>query len=106
MCVCLYVWLCEHVCRHVPVHACAMCAGPSVCRLSVCLCSAGTDIRQERGAQTQTFWVRISSGGVGVFDVKGRGSKSLVYPSKRRETKLFGGMLWDFAGICGGARKV
>ena len=34
--------------------------------------------RQKRGAQTQTFWVQISSGGVGVFHMK------------RWESKMFG----------------
>ena len=40
--------------------------------------------------------VRISFGGVGVFHVQGWGSKSLVCPSKPRETKLFGGISRDF----------
>ena len=45
------------------------------------------------------FLVRISSGGVGVFHVKGWGPKSSVCPSKPRETKLFGGIFRDLAGI-------
>ena len=45
------------------------------------------------------FLVRISSGGVGVFHVKGWGPKSSVCPSKPRETKLFGRISQDFAGI-------
>ena len=45
------------------------------------------------------FWVRIFSGGVGVFHVKGWGPKSSVCPSKPRESNFFGGISRDFAGI-------
>ena len=48
------------------------------------------------------FLVRISSGGVGVFHVKGWGPKGSVRPSKPRESKLFGGI---FAGISRGCPK-
>ena len=41
------------------------------------------------------FLVRISSGGVGVFHVKGWGPKSSVCLSKPGETKLFGGISRD-----------
>ena len=56
-------------------------------------------LRQEKGTQTQLFLVWISSGGAGVFRVKGWGPKSSVCPLKTRETKFFGGISWDFAGI-------
>ena len=53
------------------------------------------------------FLVRICSGGVGVFHVNGWGPKSSVCPSKPRETKLLGGISWDFCReFPGGARKV
>ena len=44
------------------------------------------------------FLVRISSGGVGVFHVKGVGAKKfgMSFDSKSRETKLFGGISRDF----------
>ena len=42
------------------------------------------------------FWVRVSSGGVGVFHVKGWEPNSAVCPSKPRENKDFGGISWDF----------
>ena len=45
------------------------------------------------------FLVQISSGGVGVFSVKGWGPRSSICPSKPRETKHLGGISWDFAGI-------
>ena len=45
------------------------------------------------------FLVRIFSGGVGVFHVKGWGPKSSVCPSKPRESNFFGGISRDFAGI-------
>ena len=45
------------------------------------------------------FWVRIFSGGMGVFHVKGWGPKSSVCPSKPRESNFFGGKSRDFAGI-------
>ena len=53
------------------------------------------------------FLVRISSGGVGVFHLKGWGPKSSVCPSKPTENQTF----WrDIPGFCpgypGGARKV
>ena len=52
------------------------------------------------------FLVRISSGRVGVFHVKGWGPKSSVCPSKPRETKLFfGGYPGTFAGISRGCPK-
>ena len=47
-------------------------------------------IKEEKGAQTQTFCVRISSDGMGVF-VNGWGPKSSVCPSKPRKTQLLGG---------------
>ena len=43
--------------------------------------------------------VRICSGGVGVFHVKGWGSKSSVCPSKPGKSNFFGGISRDFAGI-------
>ena len=50
----------------------------------------------EKRNPNPNFLVRISSGGVGVFHVKGWGPKSSVCPSKPRETKLFGGISRDF----------
>ena len=50
--------------------------------------------------------VRISSGGVGIFHVKGWGPKSWVCPSKLRKAKLFGGISRDFAGYPGGPKNV
>ena len=47
--------------------------------------------------------VRISSGGVGVFHVNGVGPKSSVWPSKPRESKLFGGISRDFCRDIPGA---
>ena len=64
------------------------------------------EIPQNQGRKNNpntNFLVRISSGGVGVFHVKGWGSKSSVCPSKSRETKVFGGMSQDFGGISWGA---
>ena len=49
------------------------------------------------------FWVRISSGGVGVLHVKGWGPKSSVCPSKPGKPNFFGRIL---LGQPGGARKV
>ena len=49
--------------------------------------------------------VRIFSGGVGVFHVKGWGPKSSGCPSKPRETKLSGRISRDFAGISRGHPK-
>ena len=48
--------------------------------------------RQGKKNPNPNFLVRISSGGVGVFHVKGWGPKSSVCPSKPRENKLFGGI--------------
>ena len=45
------------------------------------------------------FLVRIFSGGVGVFHVKGWGPKSLICPSKPEKSNFFGGISRDFAGI-------
>ena len=45
------------------------------------------------------FLVRISSGRVGVFHVKGWGPKSSVCPSKPGKSNVFGGISRDFAGI-------
>ena len=45
------------------------------------------------------FSVRIFSGGVVVFHVKGWGPKSSVCPSKPREFNFFGGISRDFAAI-------
>ena len=61
--------------------------------------------RGEKGTQTQTLLVRISSGGARDFHVKGWGPKSLVCPPKPREAKLFGGISRDFAGISRGCPK-
>ena len=53
----------------------------------------------KKKAPEPNFLVRISSGGVRVFHVKGWGPKSSVSPSKRRDTRLFGGISRDVAGI-------
>ena len=45
------------------------------------------------------FWVRIFSGRVGVFHVKGSGPKSSVCPSKTGKSDFFGGTSRDFARI-------
>ena len=45
------------------------------------------------------FLVRIFSGGVGVFHVKGWGPKSSVCPSKPGKSNFLGGISRDFAGI-------
>ena len=45
------------------------------------------------------FWVRIFSGGVGVFHVKGWGPKSSVCLSKPGKSNFFGGTSRDFARI-------
>ena len=45
------------------------------------------------------FLVRIFSGGVGFFHVKGWGAKSSVCPSKPGKSNFFGGISRDFAGI-------
>ena len=58
-----------------------------------------TVIRGEKGTQTQTFWSRYLRVRWGVLHVKGRGPKSLVCPSKPRETNIFSGISRDFAGI-------
>ena len=47
------------------------------------------------------FLVRIFSGGVGVFHVKGWVPKSSVCPSKPGKSDFFGGISRDFAGISG-----
>ena len=65
-----------------------------------------SSLREEKRNPDPNFAVRISSGGVGVFHVKGWGPKSWVCPSKPRETKLFGGICRDLPGYPGGARKV
>ena len=49
-----------------------------------------------KGNPNPNFLIRISSGGVGFFDVKGSGPKSSVCSPKPRETKLFGGISRDF----------
>ena len=52
------------------------------------------------------FLVRISSGGVGVFHVKGWGAKTSVCPSKPGETKLFLAVLIFAVGVeCGENRE-
>ena len=51
------------------------------------------------------FWVRLSSGGVGVFHVNGWGPKSSACPSKFRETKLWAGYPVILAGISRGCLK-
>ena len=56
------------------------------------------DVSQARKKNSDPNWlVRISSGGVGVFHVKGWGSKGSVCPSNPKETKLFGGISRGFA---------
>ena len=51
------------------------------------------------------FLVRISSGGVEAFHVKGWGPKSSVSTPKPTETKLFGWICRDLAGISRGRPK-
>ena len=56
-------------------------------------------IKEEKGTQTQTFWSRYFSVGVGVFHVNGWGPKSSICPSKPGKSNFFGGISRDFAGI-------
>ena len=58
---------------------------------------ADFDIRARKRSPNPNVLVRISSSGVGVFRVKGRGPKSSVCPSKPRDTKLFGGTSRDLS---------
>ena len=78
--------------------------------LTLCIYYSGPMIwtfLSRKKSTNPNFWVWISSGGVGVFDVKGWGPKSSACPSKPRELRLFGGMSRDFCwGIPEGARKV
>ena len=54
---------------------------------------------QAANRSTRTsFWVRISSGGVGVFHFNRGGSKSLACPSKPRKNILVG-KSWDSQGM-------
>ena len=55
--------------------------------------------RQEKGYPYPHFWVRISSGGVGVFHMQGWGPKSSVCPSKPGNPNLFDGISRNFARI-------
>ena len=62
--------------------------------------AAATCLYEGQGRQRNpnpNFWVRISSGRVGVCTWKGWGPKSSVCTSKPRETKLFGGIP---RGVC------
>ena len=59
--------------------------------------SASSKPQAREGNLNPNFWVRISSGGVEVFHVKGRGTNSSVCPSKLGENKLF---WWDIPGFC------
>ena len=55
-----------------------------------------------------SFWVRISSGGVGVFHVKGRGPKSSVCPSKPAKSnflRYIPGFCRDIRGVPGKFEK-
>ena len=60
-------------------------------------------VRQERGAQTQTFGSGYLLVGWGTSEQRGWRPNSLVCPSKRRENKLFGGIsrdfCWDIPGV-------
>ena len=57
------------------------------------------------GKTKGTFLVRISSRGVGVFHLKGWAPKSSACPLKPMETKLLGGMSWDFCRDIPGAHE-
>ena len=52
------------------------------------------------------FWVRIFTGGVGVFHMKGWGQKSSVHPSKPGRSNFFGGISEILLGYPGSVRKV
>ena len=65
--------------------------------------SSSSFVREEKRTQTKHFWSGYLR--VGVFHVKGWGPKSSVCPAKLRETKLFGGISRDFAGISQGCPK-
>ena len=77
------------------------------CSLKVC-----TPVPQRKTARAWkrnpnlNFRVRIFSGGVGVFHVKGWVPKNSVCPLEPGKPNFFGGISRDFAGISGGARKV
>ena len=55
-------------------------------------------IQARERSTNSNVWVRISFGGLGIFRVKGWGSKSLVWPSKPRELSVLGA---GDSAICG-----
>ena len=57
------------------------------------------NIQAREKSTNPNFRVRIFSGGVGVFHVKGWGPKSSICPSKPGKSNFFGGISQDFAGI-------
>ena len=66
---------------------------------TVGLISASPKVQARKRNPHPNFWVRISSGGVGVFHVKGWGPKSSACPAKPGKPSFFRGISWDFAGI-------
>ena len=65
----------------------------------------GLYLREDKEPKPKLFLVRICSGGMGVFHVKGWGPKSSLCPSKPMETKLFGGILGVLLGNPGWPEK-
>ena len=55
-------------------------------------CSETCNFQARKTNPNPNSLVRMFSGGVGVFHLKGWGPKSSVCPSKRRKTKLFAGI--------------
>ena len=58
-----------------------------------------TIVKKGQIVTNPNFWVRIFSGGVGVFHAKGWGKRSSVWTSKLGKSNFFGGISRDFAGI-------
>ena len=57
----------------------------------------GNHVQAHKKSTNPNFWVRIFSGGVGVFHVKGWGPKSSIWPSKPGKSNFF----WrDIPGFC------
>ena len=99
------------VSNDLPVAKFRICWNLEICRKNWRFGDVVTDrvrtptFRPRKKSTNPNFWVRIFSGGVGVFHAKGWGPKSSVCPSKPGKWNFFGGISRDFAGISRGCPK-
>ena len=75
------------------------CSNPEVFQDQARIVTCRVSHKARKGAQTQTFGIRISSGGMGVFHVNGVGAKEARYVPRTQGSQTFGRHIQGFLPV-------